>query len=351
MMKKADLVRLVDRIKASNRFDERWYLSAYPDVPYSNLEPIEHYLRIGAWLGREPSPDFDTDQYLRQNPEVSGAEVIPFVHSIIRDDPEERVKVEKIRAVSAPSVKPLEYATLALDEAYYMMHNPDVASSGMQVRNHFDMHGCHELRNPNADFDIWWYTQNYLLGTKDQDSNALEHYNRVGAELGHLPRPPLPVSFDTSYSHPLPEAPRRVCLFAAYDGDGIVDDYVLDYLRDMARHADVYYLADCPMDETEMAKLNGLVKGAWAQRHGMYDFGSYSILARDLVGWDVIETYDELILANDSCYRVHPLADTFAKMDARPCAWWGLQATRKRIGGRMGPRSRLDCGQLSKMTA
>ncbi|WP_175549197.1 CDP-glycerol glycerophosphotransferase family protein [Litoreibacter ascidiaceicola] len=107
-----------------------------------------------------------------------------------------------------------------------------------------------------------------------------------------------------------------------------MDDYVLDYLRDLSQHADIYYLADCPIDKTQMAKLDGLVKGAWAQRHGAYDFGSYSMLARDLVGWDVIETYDEMILANDSCYLVHPLAETFREMASRPCAWWGLQATK-----------------------
>lgn len=224
--------------------------------------------------------------------------------------------------------EPLEYSILPLDDAYYLMHNPDVASADFDARLHFDIHGCWEMRNPRADFDIWWYTQNYLLGTPDREANALKHYNQTGADLGYLPRPPLPVSFDVTHSRPLPKNPRRICLFAAYDRDGIIDDYVLAYLRDMARHADIYYLADCPMDAAEMAKLDGLVKGAWANRHGMYDFGSYSILARDLVGWDIIETYDELILANDSCYLVHPLKDTFATMAARPCAWWGLQATK-----------------------
>ena len=51
------------------------------------------------------------------------------------------------------------------------------------------------------------------------------------------------------------------------------------------------------------------------------------MLARDLVGWDVIETYDELLLANDSCYLVQPFDEVFARMDATACDWWGLQAT------------------------
>ena len=57
-----DIQSLVERIKTSGQFDEEWYLKTYPDVARSGLGAIEHFLRFGAWLGREPSPDFDTDQ-------------------------------------------------------------------------------------------------------------------------------------------------------------------------------------------------------------------------------------------------------------------------------------------------
>ncbi len=52
------------------------------------------------------------------------------------------------------------------------------------------------------------------------------------------------------------------------------------------------------------------------------------MLASELVGWDVVETYDELLLVNDSCYLLRPLDEVFARMDATPCDWWGLQATK-----------------------
>src|SRR5690606_35811776 len=70
------------------------------------------------------------------------------------------------------------------------------------------------------------------------------------------------------------------------------------------------------------------VKAAWAERHGTYDFGSWSRLARELVGWRAIEAYDELLLVNDSCYLVRELDGLFAKMDRTACVWWGLQATK-----------------------
>ena len=326
---------LIATIKKSGEFDEKWYAKSYPDVAHSGLEPIEHFLRYGAWLGREPSPVFDTNQYLLETPDIDSREIIPFVHHVLRaeernnpnplEDEDPNLHEDGTQIVS---VGPDDYAAMPVDEAYYLMQNPDVAASGITAVWHFGNRGYWEMRNPHPDFDLWWYAQNYLLGTPDAGVDALKHYNDVGVKLGHLTRPPVPVKFNTEHSRSLKNSPRRVCLFAAYDIDGIVDESVLDYLRDLSKYADIYYLADNLMDAEELAKLEGLVKGAWAQRHGMYDFGSYSILARDLVGWDVIEGYDELIFANDSCYLVHPFKDTFETMAKRGCAWWGLQATK-----------------------
>ena len=38
----------------------------YPDVAASGLDPIDHYLQIGAARGYDPSPLFDTGYYARQ---------------------------------------------------------------------------------------------------------------------------------------------------------------------------------------------------------------------------------------------------------------------------------------------
>ncbi len=135
---------------------------------------------------------------------------------------------------------------------------------------------------------------------------------------------------------------RRICLFAGYDRDGIVDDYVVAYVSDLARHADVYYLADCRMRDGELHKLSRHVRGAWSQAHGKYDFGSYSELVRR-VGWEAISQYDELLLVNDSCYLLRSLDDVLSGMDGKACDWWGLQATKGIAATRSVPddRSRL----------
>ncbi len=195
----------------------------------------------------------------------------------------------------------------------------------MDPVEHFCRIGWRWLRSPRPDFDVWWYWSEHLDPTHD-DINPLLFHVLVGRRAG-LPTAPPRVAPRTGVLPPT-SGPRRICLYAAYDADGIVDDYVLHYLRELSRHADVYYLADGVMPHTELAKLAEVTVAAWSIPHARYDFGSFSLLATDLVGWETIDQYDELMFANDSCYLLRSLDETFARMDARAADWWGMQATK-----------------------
>jgi len=62
-----------DLIRNSGLFDVDFYRVRYPDVAESGLDPVEHYLRIGAAKGYDPSPLFDTGYYARQMARRMGA--------------------------------------------------------------------------------------------------------------------------------------------------------------------------------------------------------------------------------------------------------------------------------------
>jgi len=225
-----------------------------------------------------------------------------------------------------------------VDRAYYAMTNAAALAPGEDPVEHFCRVGWRELRKPRQDFDVWWYWANHLDPAAD-DVNPLVHYALVGRDLGLSTRPQP--STDRREGHRLPgDRPvRRACLFAGFDLGGVIDDPVVLLVTELARHADVFYLSDGYVPPEELAKLDGITRGAWAIRHGAYDFGSYSMLARDLVGWDRLAEYDEVLLVNDSCFLVHPLDDVFAAMDARACDWWGLQATKGLASTRGNPRN------------
>lgn len=70
----------VQMLRKSGLFDEAWYLNRYPDVAREGLDPIEHYVRYGAYEGRDPSPTFQTKRYTQAHPETERLEINPLVH-------------------------------------------------------------------------------------------------------------------------------------------------------------------------------------------------------------------------------------------------------------------------------
>lgn len=120
---------------------------------------------------------------------------------------------------------------------------------------------------------------------------------------------------------------KRICLFAGYNYNNKISEYVVDYIKELSNYADIYYLADGILPQEELLKITPFIKSGWILNHHKYDFGSYSELAKNYVGWEIIEKYDELILANDSCMCVNSFGPVFQKMDSENIDVWGLLFT------------------------
>lgn len=322
---------VLELVRQSGFFDEAWFLKACPDAGRLRRDPLEYYFLRGVSEGWNPSRQFHTLWYLREYQDVAQNGMNPLLHFVLFGRQEGRLGMQDLpQHLDADAV-----ATVAssryFDHGYYLHNNPDIAQSGIDPLIHFCLQGYRELRNPSPGFDLLWYQQNYLRSA-GCDTNPLVHYEKLGKANGCLPKPPKKHLNATGqglvYSSSCKTAIRRACLFAGYDAHGIVDAYVIEYIRELSRYADVFYLSDCEMQPHELDKIKPFVKGAWAHRHGMYDFGSYSKLAKDLVGWDRLGSYDEVMFVNDSCYCLRSLSHVFEKMDSTQCDWWGLQATK-----------------------
>ncbi|MCX7568031.1 hypothetical protein OS189_16940 [Sulfitobacter sp. F26169L] len=66
----SDMITLLEK---STLFDAQWYLSRDAGLRASDMSPAEHYLRAGAYEGRDPGPGFDTMGYYLANPDVAAA--------------------------------------------------------------------------------------------------------------------------------------------------------------------------------------------------------------------------------------------------------------------------------------
>ena len=123
---------------------------------------------------------------------------------------------------------------------------------------------------------------------------------------------------------------KRAAVFAHYDKDSLIDDYVLYYLKELKTIADtVVFVSCCDLPEEETSKLKGIVSHVITEKHDEYDFGSYK--RGFLFLKDRLDDFDELIFANDSCYGpLYPLEKVFSKMEKENCDFWGI--TKNRFG-------------------
>lgn len=118
---------------------------------------------------------------------------------------------------------------------------------------------------------------------------------------------------------------NRIAVFASYDKDGIVHDYILGYLRYLKEVADkIIFIADNYADKQEQNKLKELVDYAEFSPHGEYDFGSYKrgYHYAEINGW--LDSANELIFCNDSCFCISSLMPVFKTMRKKSWDFWGM---------------------------
>ena len=117
---------------------------------------------------------------------------------------------------------------------------------------------------------------------------------------------------------------KRAVVFAHYDKDCLIDDYVVYYIKALKEAGcDVVFVSCKELTQVELNKLNGLIINAITEKHDEYDFGSYK--RGFLYLKPFLSNYDELIFANDSCYGpLYPISEVFEKMEKEDCDFWGI---------------------------
>lgn len=121
---------------------------------------------------------------------------------------------------------------------------------------------------------------------------------------------------------------KRLAIFAFYNGKGLINDYVVTYLKYLREVSDsIIFVADNEPNVKELSKIYPLVSHIESYHHGEYDFGSYKIGFRYAKEHCLLDDVDEIILCNDSCFCVDSLKPAFDKMSTKPCDFWSMTAS------------------------
>jgi glycosyltransferase involved in cell wall biosynthesis len=77
------IIKAQKLIKSLNLFDKEFYLTNYPDVRNTNINPLDHYIYHGWKEKRVPSTKFDGNYYLKNYSDVRKSEVNPLIHYVV----------------------------------------------------------------------------------------------------------------------------------------------------------------------------------------------------------------------------------------------------------------------------
>lgn len=114
---------------------------------------------------------------------------------------------------------------------------------------------------------------------------------------------------------------RRLFIFASYDKNSIIDDYVVYYVRALTQIGDVIFYMDNDTTDTELNRIREIspnILFVGANRHNEYDFGSYKrgyIYANEN---NILKNYDWIYFVNDSVFGpFKPLEPILSELESR----------------------------------
>lgn len=164
------ILKEIKLVKKSGLFDEDQYLVTNPDVIFSRLTAVRHFI-----------------QYGRAEKRMGGILNIPSEGINHNQHKLQEWKSALSRFTEKPEIHLIRESKYFNPE-YYLRLNPDVGVSGMEPAAHFYHFGWKEGRNPGPEFDTAFYLETYS-DIKELGVNPLIHFLRYGVKEKRLPKP------------------------------------------------------------------------------------------------------------------------------------------------------------------
>ena len=182
--------RQIEIVKKSPLFDAKWYLAQNPDVKAQKIGAAKHYVKYGWKEGRNPSPDFDTEEYLHEYPELEEKNWCPLFHYMLEHkelmpkiDYKEQIFNLLDKYTDRYKGKSADYKLIAkskyFNKRWYLKTYPDVKKAKMDLIEHYMKYGWKEGRNPGPKFNTREYI-NLYSDIREAHINPLLHYLKYG---------------------------------------------------------------------------------------------------------------------------------------------------------------------------
>ena len=123
----------------------------------------------------------------------------------------------------------------------------------------------------------------------------------------------------------LGDNPKRCVIYFIYDKDGIIDDYVIDQLKDLRNNAQhIHCVINGKLSHDGKIALEQVADDIYVRENKGVDIGAYKA-AIEYLTWNFIRTFDELVVMNNTCFGpVYPFKECFDWAKTQDVDLWGL---------------------------
>lgn len=108
---------------------------------------------------------------------------------------------------------------------------------------------------------------------------------------------------------------KRVSIFAHYDENNLIQDYVVNYVSELRKISDVIFISDSDVPKSEVCKINNYCIYHKVGRHNEYDFGSYKLGYNYILDNNLMDYYNYFTFCNDSMILVGDLGEVINKSE------------------------------------
>ena len=116
-----DMAKDIELLHKSGLFDEAWYRRRYPNLDFSQLEPIEHFLLEGGFQDLDPSARFSSSGYSYAYRDIRDTKINPALHYLKWGQDLGRVDQPKLRGCQAflPEAKRIVFVAHSVGEQIF----------------------------------------------------------------------------------------------------------------------------------------------------------------------------------------------------------------------------------------
>lgn len=120
---------------------------------------------------------------------------------------------------------------------------------------------------------------------------------------------------------------KRICVLEFHAADSEIPEYILYLAKELKKITDMLFVVINleKGKEVHLEELDSIVDEVVVRDDIDFDAGAFKYALSEVIGWNQIREYDELILVNDSCYGpIYPLEKVFDTMKDKKYDFWAI---------------------------